>query len=466
VTRLPIRLRLTLVFALVMAVVLAAVGAFLYVRLEAALDERIDESLRSRGDALAALVLAGMDGVDALPPLVAGEEGFAQVVSPGGDVVVASPGLDDEPLLSAAELAAVGSQVVLERELPRPAGANEARLLVERVELADGVVLVLVGESLEDRDEALGELLAQLLVALPVVLVLSSALGYVVAGAALRPVEAMRQRAAGISPDAPERRLPLPEARDEIRRLGETLNEMLERLDEGLRRERRFVADASHELRTPLATLKTEIELALRRPRSLDELQAALVSAGEDVDRLEQLAEDLLVLAASDEGRLALDRAGQPARELLESVASRFAARARAAGRAVEVVAPGRRTVVCNRRRLEQALDNLVDNALRHGAGTVRLEAMIEEDTVALRVSDEGSGFPAEFLSHAFERFGRADAARSDRGAGLGLAIVSAVTRAHGGTATATYRAEGGAEIILRLPRDHSETVGSHRALI
>ena len=462
-TRVSIRLRLSLVFALVMAVVLAAVGAFLYLRLEAALDERIDESLQSRGDALSTLVRAGPDDLDAVPPLVAIEEGFAQVVSLDGDVVLASPGLEGEPLLSATELGAIGSEVALDRELSRPAGADEARLLVER---AGGDLFVLVGESLEDRDEALGQLLAQLLVALPIALVLSSALGYVVAGAALRPVEAMRQRAAGISADTPEGRLPLPEARDEVRRLGETLNAMLERLDEGLRRERRFVADASHELRTPLATLKTEIELALRRPRSPGELQAALRSAGDDVVRLQTLAEDLLVLAASDEGRLVLDRARHPARELLESAASRFADRARAAGRALEVVAPDGETVVCDRRRLEQALDNLVDNALRHGAGVVRLEAVFEDDAVALRVSDEGAGFPAEFLPHAFERFSRSDAARSDRGAGLGLAIVDAVTRSHGGTTAATNKAAGGAEIVLRLPRDGDGASGPHRALI
>jgi two-component system, OmpR family, sensor kinase len=460
VTRVPIRLRLSLVFALVMAVVLAAVGAFLFLRLEAALDERIDESLQSRGDELSALVRAGVDDLDGVPPLVAGEDGFAQVVSLDGGVLLASPGLDGEPLLTAAELDAISSQAVLERELPRH---EAARLRVER---ADGGVFVLVGESLEDRDEALGELLAQLLIALPIALLLASALGYVVAGAALRPVEAMRQRAAGISAETPERRLPLPGARDEIRRLGETLNAMLERLDAGLRRERRFAADASHELRTPLASLKTGIELALRRPRSLDELRAALRSAGDDVVRLQRLAEDLLVLAASDEGRLVLDRARHPARQLLESVASRFEGRARAAGSALEVVAADGETVACDRRRLEQALDNLVDNALRHGAGTVRLEAVVEDVAVSLRVSDEGPGFPAAFLPHAFERFTRADSARSDPGAGLGLAIVDAVTRSHGGTTTATNMAAGGAEVVLRLPREGDRESSSHRALI
>lgn len=453
--RLPIRIRLALVFALVMALVLGAVGTFLYLRLQSSLDERIDESLQSRSDALAAIVRGGAGELDGpAAALVSGEDGFAQVLSLDRDVVFASPGLEDTPLLSAAELAAARSELVLERELPRLLGVDEARLRAERVELEDGAVVALVGESLEDRDDALAELLVQLLIALPVALVLSSAVGYLVAAAALRPVEAMRRQAAGISADTPSRRLPLPEAHDEIRRLGETLNQMLERLDAGIRRERRFVADASHELRTPLATLKAELELAERRPRSLAELQAAVRSAGDDVEQLERLADDLLVLAAAEEGGLMLRSTRLPARELLESVAGRYERRASNLGRPLEVQATANGAVVGDRPRLERALGNLVDNALRHGEGAVRLDALSDGRWVALRVSDEGPGFVEAFLPHAFERFSRTDAARTGGGTGLGLAIVDAVARAHGGTTRAANRAEGGAEVTIRIPAD------------
>ena len=139
---------------------------------------------------------------------------------------------------------------------------------------------LVVGASLEDRDEALDELLAQLLVVGPLALLLASGAGYFLAAAALRPVESMRREAAEITGDAAGRRLPLPRARDEIHRLGETLNDMLGRLQESLTRERRFVADASHELRTPLALLQTELELALRHKRTPGELEDALRSAG------------------------------------------------------------------------------------------------------------------------------------------------------------------------------------------
>ncbi|MGI8478832.1 MAG: sensor histidine kinase, partial [Gaiellaceae bacterium] len=226
------------------------------------------------------------------------------------------------------------------------------------------------------------------------------------------------------------------------------------RLEAGLARERRFVADASHELRTPLSLLQTELELALRRPRSQEELVHALQSAAEEVDRLVRLAGDLLVLARSDDGRLPLSTSPHFVREVLDAVAGRFDSRARASGRVLEVAASPEWVVTGDRLRLEQALGNLVDNALRHGAGTVRLEAKLENGFLALGVSDEGGGFPPEFLPHAFERFSRADVARGAGGAGLGLAIVDAIARAHGGHAAATNRTERGAAIVLWIPAE------------
>jgi heavy metal sensor kinase len=441
VSRVPIRLRLALAFGLVMAVVFAAVGTLLYVRLGATLDERIDESLVSRGSALADAMRRSDDPTNVDPALIAGEDGFAQVIGANGSVVVASPTVEGAVLLARDQLAAA-------RERTISIDLDEARLQARPV----GALVVVVGESLEDRDDALDGLLGQLLLVLPIALILSSGIGYLVAGAALRPVEAMRRRAAGISAETPERRLPLPPAQDEIRRLGETLNEMLERLEAGLARERRFVADASHELRTPLATLRTELELAMRRPRSADELENALRSAGEEVERLVRLAEDLLVLARSDETSLVLRIGEHSARDLLEGVARRNEARAGESGRMLEVSAPEGQQVTGDRLRLEQAVANLVDNALRYGNGPVRLEARTENGWVALSVSDEGTGFPPAFLPHAFDRFTRADAARSGGGAGLGLAIVDAIARAHGGKATVANRDGAGAVVTMLIP--------------
>lgn len=304
-------------------------------------------------------------------------------------------------------------------------------------------------DALGDRNEVLDTLLALLLVLGPLALLLAALAGYRLAGAALRPVESMRREAAEISAETSARRLPVPEADDEVRRLGETLNEMLARLEDGLRRERRFVADAGHELRTPLSLLRAELELALRRPRTPEELGAAIRSAAEEVERLIRLAEALLVLDRA--GEAALRPEELDARELLGAVADRYLVRAAAAGRAIEVVGGG--TFQGDRDRLEQALGNLVDNALTHGRGTVRLEAARAGEGIVLRVADEGAGFPEDFLPRAFERFSRVDEARTGGGAGLGLAIVDAVARAHGGTVTAA-----GAAVTLVLP--------AHRPLI
>ena len=226
-----------------------------------------------------------------------------------------------------------------------------------------------MGAALEDRDETLAGFLTELLLIGPVALLVASLLGYAIAAAALRPVESMRAEAAVISGAEPGRRLPLPRARDEIRRLGETLNAMLGRLESALERERSFVADASHELRTPLALLQAELELARRQPRSQEELEQALTSASEETDRLVQLAEDLLVLARSDQGRLAVRQEPVSVAALLDGVARRF-------GEPVAVAPPANGlTLVGDQARLEQALGNLVDNALRHGGGSATLSA-------------------------------------------------------------------------------------------
>jgi signal transduction histidine kinase len=307
-------------------------------------------------------------------------------------------------------------------------------------------LVVVVGASTEDRDDALDHLTRALVIGGPIALLLSSLLGYVLAASALRPVEAMRRRADRISSASPGDRLPLPMADDELRRLGRTLNAMLDRLQAALDRERVFVADASHELRTPLAILKTELELALRAGRSEEELRAAIASATEETDRLAQLAEDLLVIARADYGELAIKRDDVEIADVLEGARRRFATRAEAAGRRVVIDAPPQLHASLDALLVGQALSNLVDNALRYGAGDVRLVAVRRNGAVELAVSDAGEGFPDDFVEHAFERFTRGAGGRSG-GAGLGLSIVRAIARAHGGDATAQ-----GATVRVVLP--------------
>jgi signal transduction histidine kinase len=443
----PIRVRLTLAFVLAMGLVLAAVGLFLYVRVGSALDRTIDQGLRGRAADVAALVQQADTGLREAGGLRGADNGFAQVVGPQGAVADSTPGLSDRSLLPSSELArARQGQTFYERTL----GDEHVRLLAVPVAAQDRQLVVIVGASLEPRAEALADLERQLLVGGPIALLLASVAGYLLAAAALRPVEQMGERAATISAASPGRRLPVPRADDEISRLGGRLNDMLTRLEAALERERALVSNASHELRTPLALLKTEIELALDEPDSAPTLAAALRSAGEETDRLAQLADDLLLLASIDSGKLPLRRTRVPVAELLDLIGTRFRRRAAAAGRRIEVAAPGDLVALVDRRRLEQALANLVENALRHGAGTVRLEAGNGPGGLTMHVSDQGPGFPPQFLELAFTRFSRAEG--SQAGTGLGLAIVAAIADAHGGTATASNAAAGGAEITLTVP--------------
>jgi signal transduction histidine kinase len=273
-------------------------------------------------------------------------------------------------------------------------------------------LVVVVGLSLESRGDALESLLTQLLIGGPVALVLASGLAYGLAAAALRPVDAMRRQAQDVSAREPGRRLSLPPADDEISRLGHTLNAMLDRLEAALVRERRFVSDASHELRTPLALLRTELELALRRTRTPEELERALRSAAEETERLSRLAEDLLVLARADQGTLPVRLERVAALAMLQGVRERFAHRAEATGRAIDVDADPLLAVDVDPLRMEQALGNLVENALRHGEGRITLRAERRDGEIELHVLDEGAGFPEGFLEVAFERFTRPEASR------------------------------------------------------
>ena len=479
--RLPIRLRLTLASAAVMAVVLTGVSVVLYASFQSGLNSSLNDVLHARAADLTGLAQrVGMAGLATTSqPLPTSGSSFAQVVTPEGHVLAGSTGASSRALLTAGERrrAAQSSFMVTRGE--------RVRLLAEP--LGPGDVLV-VGVSLAKRERTLGTISDGLMIGGPLALLLASLAAYTLAGRALRPVEAMRHRAARILPASVGKRLPVPRPNDEVRWLGQTLNEMLARLEDGLERERAFVADASHELRTPLAILKSELELALRGSHDVIALRAAIESAADETDRLIALANDLLVIASAEQGRLPVRTEELAVDELFANLAGRFAQRAAAshagagASHAIadssrasadvsrqgngdsrrakgaseatfEISVPPGLRVRADRQRLEQALSNLVDNALRYGGRPVRLRAIAVDGVVELHVVDQGPGFPAPFVAHAFERFSRPEGDRSQPGNGLGLAIVEAIARAHGGHAEARNAADAGADVALVLPR-------------
>lgn len=391
----PLRIRLTLVFSLAMAIVLAGVGWFAYARISTDLSRALDQQLRGRTQDLSALVRHGGSLRATEGRLVEHGESFAQLVAPGGRVVDATPPLGQRSLLDAQELrrARASELFVDRRSVP---GLDEpSRMLAVP---ANGDVLI-TGVTRENRAETLSSVRDAFLIGGPVALLLAAFAGYLLAGAALRPFEA------------------------------------------GVERERRFVADASHQLRTPLSLLTTELELAQRHARSPDELRDALASAGESTARLSRLADSLLVLADARDGRLRLKAEELDVADLARIVAERHGVQVEAEPLVVRGDAL----------RLEQALTNMLDNALRHGSADVSLTAHQVNGHVELHVVDRGPGFPPEFVSRAFERFARADSAESP-GSGLGLAVVEAIAHAHGGEAHASNRPGGGADVWVALP--------------
>jgi two-component system OmpR family sensor kinase len=445
--RVPLRLRVTLGFAAGMALVLAALGVFLYVRVGQDLLNGVDMQLRSRAQVVVdAIAHRSTRLVRAEGRLIDPDEAFAQVLTPSGRILAASSTVSDAPILPASDLGSVSGPRFFSRQVR---GVDDpARLLAIPHGTGPDRVVVVVGTNLGDRHDALAGLALALVIGGPVALALVSWGGWVLAGSALRPVERMRREAAAISLSEPSRRLSVPDTGDELARLGATLNSMLGRLQEAIHKEQRFLDWASHELRTPLGVLKMELELSLARARTPEELKAALENALEETDRLVRLAEHLLVLSRTRDGRLVLHREDTSVAWILQRAASSHRARAGAAGMALSVECPDGVRARVDRERIRQAVDDLVDNSIRHGqsGAALVLSAERSDGRVRIAVRDGGPGFPSELLARWRDGDGWATES------GLGLSIVKAIAEAHGGELRIENGDDGGASASLELP--------------
>jgi two-component system OmpR family sensor kinase len=402
--RLPVRLRLVAGFVGAMLVLLASAGAFVVWRVEIALDRTLDTELNAV-DAEVQGALREHPGRPATAFADLPARTLAQLVDRAGHVLASSPNASDRPLLTASQAAGAGSQRL------EPGSFLTRDFMRHRSQVRpqpDGTLLV-VAVALAQRDEALRELLAQLALAQVGALAIASAVGYRLTRGALTPVETYRRQAALIAAGATGTRLAVPDhPDDEITRLGHTLNDMLRSLEQTAASQRQFLADASHELRAPLTVLSSEVELALRRPRSAMEYEQTLQQVAVDTAQLVALANQLLDLERASLNGGTCDLAevlgrGPSVRVPLDAVTAR------------------------------QVLTNLVTNAQVHGAGPITVGLREEHGIAVLQVHDSGSGPPPEFVPHAVERFRRADEARSTPGSGLGLALVHQVVALHGG---------------------------------
>jgi two-component system OmpR family sensor kinase len=464
-----LRLRLAAIFAFGSAALIAVAGlAFLW-QLHTSLTSALDSELGLRAAALAARLASGP-----LPPGSPADqagrhtgqfppaEQVAQVLSPGG-MVVYSSGIEGKgPLLSPAQLRRAARGPLI---LTATIEGERLRLLASDVRRHSRPAITVVGVPTDIADAAQARAHLALLIGGPAVVLAAGLGGWLLTGAALRPVGRMRRRLEEITEHDTSARLPVPATGDEIAALAVTMNGLLDRLAQALARQRAFTTDAGHELRTPLTALKAELELAARPGKSREALADAVQAAAGDADRLIRLAENLLLLARADEGAAFLAPEQIDLSSELHAAARRFASAAAARGVAISVQAPGRLDVVADPGRVRQALDNLMDNALRHASpgSTMELTGRCAAATggsgrrvAAVEVRDHGPGFPPEFLPHAFERFQRADPARgrADGGAGLGLAIVATIAHAHHGTVNAGNHPAGGARVRIELPAD------------
>jgi two-component system OmpR family sensor kinase len=417
--RMPLRVRLIAGFAIAMLIVLTGAGAFVYLRVRYALDLRLNEDLAAQAGQLTGSLAHGGP-----PTVTTGTE--YQLLDADNRVVEASTGLSAASLLSAGQVTTARAGPVRSDRGPLfPIRANTLRLYA--VPLPQGnpshAVVAVVALRRDQRDEALRELIGQLVLANLAALAIASLVGYRLTRAALAPVERYRTEAARIAAGATGLRLAVPERTDdEITRLGRTLNQMLAALETALDRERQFVHDASHELRTPLTLINTEIELALRRQRSTAELEETLRNVAADADRLRTLADTLLTVGVQP----------PPAPTNvtdLATLADDAAARYPHTHTDQHEAAPA----IGDPTRLRQVLTNLLDNASRHGQPPITITTGSNSGASYLSVHDTGPGMDPAFLTQATARFTRADTARTTNGTGLGLAVVDAIVTAHRG---------------------------------
>jgi heavy metal sensor kinase len=460
--RLPIRWRLTLWHAVLLAVAMTLFSGTLYTFLRQQLYASLDEQLLEQ----AAIFLAAVQVDDARPRLKATTVGnadgeyFLRLLDTESRIIRDS-GDSHAGLLVDRDVVAS----VLAGETAYSTGLDDAGETIRmislpiRAEEADGaaVGVLQIGLDRDELDEPLAGFLHALALAGPFTLLFSAVGGYLLAGRALAPMTTITDLAERISPRDLGARLDLELPNDELGRLARTFDDMLARIDDAFERQRRFTGDAAHELRTPLSMMRSQIDLALARPRSAAFYQEALQRLDDDVDRMTGLVSTLLTLARADAGQLALDRVPFDIADTVELVVEQYtpiAAEASIALRSEPATAP----LVADEDLLVQVLVNLIDNALSHtpAGGVVTVGCGMDTTHIRLWVSDTGEGIAPEHQDRVFDRFYRVDAGRTRErgGAGLGLAICRAIVEALGGSISLASVPDRGTRIDMLLPKE------------
>jgi signal transduction histidine kinase len=447
-----VRTRTTLLATVVSGTALVLGSGLLLLTLDRSLHAAGDDLARGRVRDLAVQATRGE-----LPGSLSGirGEGVGQVFDEDGTVLTASPNVTGRPPVFRGT-APTGAPVLrILRGAPDDDESENYRVWVQRVSTRDGPVTVLAGASLESVSEASRMLRTDLAYGVPLLVGLVALGTWLVIGRTLRPVEDIRTEVAAIGDDRLDRRVPVPGADDEIGRLAVTMNQMLARLEDASRRQRNFVADASHELQSPIGSLRAQLEVALVQPDN--DWPALTRGLLRDTDQMERLVADLLFLAQSSSGV----RERRTDLVDLDDVVLEEAARARSlTDAAVDTSAVSAAPVTGNADELRRLVRNLVENAVRHAGGRIRLALVLDDTRVRLDVADDGPGLADADRERVFDRFTRLDGARSrSTGTGLGLAIAREIAERHAGTLTAVA-SDSGAHFVLLLPVGEQPVTG------
>ncbi len=432
-----IRFRITALAAAAVALVLIVAATAVVIVQRRQTISNLDASLVSRTNDIITL----LDANDGIPDSItaASGEGFVQLIGGNGRVLASTPALAG-PIVPLVE-------IPLEQSITTLTGLevddDAFRVLTTIVATTEGPAALIVGRSLDEVTDGIGILAASLASAIPLVVIALTLIVWWLVGRTLAPVEAIRSEVADIGAAQLDSRVPLPEGRDEIHRLAETMNAMLDRLEHGVAAQQQFVADASHELRSPLARIRAELEVEPVEGETIASVREELIG-------LQHLVSDLLQLARFDADQVTARTEVVD----LDDLVFREGNNARIEGADVDMSTVGAVQTSGNRQQLGRAIRNLVENARSHAHSSIALALYEDGDSAVVTVADDGPGVPAEQRERVFERFARLDDARSQDtgGTGLGLAIAREIVQRHGGSISIDPHYEAGARFVLRLP--------------
>ncbi|HEY4846122.1 MAG TPA: HAMP domain-containing sensor histidine kinase [Candidatus Dormibacteraeota bacterium] len=461
--RLPIRARIALFGAAVVALTVLIFSVLVYVIVSRSLVTQQDNNLKLQGDYVWRLLESGRPfrlGGPSFPlvDLKSGSAPFVEIVPLSGQPLSTGTINDSVPVLpdSVSKSATDRGQWIDVQAQDGPS----LRAYVRAWSVPGSSGYVLVGQPLLGVEGQLAGLRLLLLAGGLLSLVGAAAASWLVAGRALRPIDAMATTAEDIGRTQDlSRRLPESEPDDEVGRLQRSFNQMLRQLEDAYRRlqsalvaQRRFVADASHELRTPLTTIRGNVGLLLKRDDiASDDRVAALNDIAGESERMSRMVQDLLTLARADAG-YHLERTPIDLLPIIQEVSRQ--AQTLQPARRIELLDGVPVSLLGNADAIKQLLWILIDNAFKHTHDGGRIQLQLHNGRAAARlvVVDDGPGIPREDLERVFERFYQSDASRSGEGTGLGLAIARWIAREHGGQVTASNDPHGGAAFTVELP--------------